>query len=217
MFGLPGLSVATRRRSLRGQVEVIGDVETAVDMAGEIRPVDIGRRRRDAAVDRRRQVAAIAGEGAAQIGDQRVPLPVGHREKFRRDHIERQAVLLGKAPGIGVVAAGEFERGLDEKAAGVIADRAERIVIDLQPRARRLACHRAGHRRRDRRLVGGLRRRNRQPRPSVRRRRRGRSRRRGTAGTGRRFRLGLARIEFWLLADAVERIETGVCRAIGGG
>ena len=146
MFGLPGLSVATRRRACAGQAGVAGDVEAAVDMAGEIRPVEIGRRRRDGAVGRRREGVAIAGERAAQIGDQRVTLPVGDGEKFRRDHIERRALRHAGAAGIGVVAAGEFDRGLDQKAAGVIADRAERIVVDLEPLARRLADHGAGHR-----------------------------------------------------------------------
>ena len=93
----------------------------------------------DRAVDGRRKVAAVAGEGAAQIGDQRVALPVGHREKFRRDHVERRAVRLDGAAGIGVVAAGEFDRGFDQEAAGIIADRAERIVVELAAAARRLA------------------------------------------------------------------------------
>ena len=205
MFGLPGLSVETRRRTSRGEVGVFGDIETAVDMAGEIRPVDIGRRRRDRAVDDRRQGAAIAGERSPEIGDQRVALPVGDGEEFRRDHPERRSLRHGGAAGIGVVAAAEFDRGLDQKAAGVIADRAERIVIDLEPLARRLAVDRAGHRRRQRRLVGGFRRRNRQPQRRVRCRRQTAA----AAGTGRRLRLGLARIEFRLLARAIERVEAG--------
>ena len=169
MFGLPGLSVATRRRACASQAGVVADVEAAVDMAGEIRPVDIGRRRRDRAVGRRRKGVAVAGERAAQVGDHSVTLPVGDREKFRRDHVERRALRHEGAAGIGVVAAAELDRGFDQKAAGVIADRAERIVVDPQPLARRLADHRAGHRRRQRRLVGGLRRRDRQAHAAVRR------------------------------------------------
>jgi hypothetical protein len=80
-------------------------------MADEIRPVDIGRRRRDRAVGVRRKGVGVAGEGAAQIGDQRVALPVGDREEFRRDHIERRALRHEGAAGIGVVAADEFDRG----------------------------------------------------------------------------------------------------------
>ena len=185
-------------------------------MADEIGPVDIGRRRGDRAVDGRRQAVAIAGERSAEIGDQRMALPVGHRQKFRRHHPERQALRLVGAAGIGVVAAAEFDRGLDQEAAGIIADRAERIVVDLQPRARRLAGHRAGHRRA---AIGGLladlRRRDRQPQLPA-RLSGGRCRRRA-ARTRRRLRLGLARIEFRFLARAVERVETGVGRAAGGG
>ncbi len=88
-------------------------------------------------------------------------LPVGDRQKFRRDDIERRTVRLRQPPGIGVVAARHFDGGSDEEAADIIADRAERIVIDLEPLARRLALYSAGHRRRNRRLVGGLRRRDR--------------------------------------------------------
>ena len=183
-------------------------------MAGEIRPVDIDRRRGDGAVGRRRKVVAVAGERSAQIGDQRVALPVGDREKFRRDHIERRSLRHEGAAGIGVVAAAQFERGLDQKAAGVIADRAERIVVDLQPLARRLADHRAGHRRRDRRLVGGSPTAGSTAAPG---RCRASATRRPAAGARRRLRLGLARIEFWLLAGAVERVVAGGGGAAGGG
>ena len=157
------------------------------------------------------QIAAVAGEGAAQIGDQRVALPVGDREEFRRDHIERRALRRREPAGIGVVAAGEFDRGLDQETAGVIADRAERIVVDPEALARRLSDHRAGHRRRDRRLVRRLRRRNRKPQPRVRR-----NRRRWTAGTDRRLRLRLPRIVFWLLALAVEQVVAGIGGAARG-
>ena len=152
---------------LRGQPGVVADVEPAVDMAGEIRAVEIGRRRRDGAVGRRRKGVAIAGERSAQVGDQGMALPVGDGEEFRRDDIERRALRHRRAAGIGVVAARELDRGFDQEAAGIIADRAERIVVDLQPLARRLADHGAGHRRRDRRLVGGLRRRDRKADPPL--------------------------------------------------
>src|ERR1019366_10481874 len=99
----------------------------------------IGRRRRARPIDDGWKVAAIAGERSPEIGDQRVALPIGGGEKFRRDHPERQPLLYGEAAGIGVVSAAEFNCGLDQKAAGVIADRAERIVIDLEGLARRLA------------------------------------------------------------------------------
>ena len=173
-------------------------------MADEVRPIDIERRRQRRAVGVRREIAAVAGEGAAQIGDQRVALPVGDRQKLRRDHVERLALRRREPAGIGVVAAGEFDRGLDQKAAGVIADRAERIVVDLEALARRLTRHRARHRRRERRLVRRRRRRNRQPQPRVRRERR------WTAGTNRRLRPRLRGIVFWLLALAVERVVAGI-------
>ena len=193
---------------------VFGDIETAVDVTVEIRPVDIGRRRRDRAIDDGWKAAAIAGERSPEIGDQRVALPIGDGEKFRRDHPERQSLGFGgKAAGIGVVAAAEFDRGLDQKAAGIIADRAERIVVDLEALARRLADDGARHRRRQRRLVGGFRTAESTTAAAqiwIRRRRR-------AAGTWRRLRLGLARIEFRLLALAVERVEAGVRCAAGGG
>src|SRR5580698_8831447 len=98
---------------------VFADVETAVDVTVEIWPVDIGRRRRGRAIDGRWKGAAIAGERSPEIGDQSVPLPIGDGDKFRRDHPERQSLLFGEAAGIGVIAAAEFNRGLDQKAAGV--------------------------------------------------------------------------------------------------
>ena len=163
MFGLPGLSVATRNRNCE-----VRRVSWLTSRRPSMWPVKSGRSRlvgadETAAVGRRRKGVAVAGERAAQIGDQGVALPVGDREKFRRDHVERRALRRSKAAGIGVVAARQLDRGLDQEAAGVVADRAERIVVDLQARARRLAGHGAGHRRRDRRLVGGLGRRDRQP------------------------------------------------------
>ena len=213
MFGLPGLSVDSSSRVCASDVGVFGDVETAIDMADEVRPGDIGRRRGDRAVDRRRQAAAVAGERAAEIGHQRVTLPIRHREKFRRHHPERQAFRHDGAAGIGVIAGADLDRRLDQETAGVIADRAERIVIDLQPLARRLAHHGAGHRRRQRCLVGGLRRRDRQPQlPGGVELRRWRRR---AAGTGRRFRLGLTRIKLRLLAGAIERVISGIGRAAG--
>src|SRR5437868_6446468 len=187
------------------------DIEAAIDVAGEIRPVYIGRRRVGRAVDRNRQMPAIAGEGAAEISDQRVAFPVRDREKLRRDHIDRQSTRLKGTAGIGIVAAGELDRRLDQETAGVIADRTERIVVELEPLARRLACDRAGHRRRQRRFVGALRRRDRQPQLSA-----GVDRWR-RAGTGRRLWPGLTRIELRLLALAVERIVAGILGAAGGG
>ena len=180
-------------------------------MADEVRPVDIERRRQRRAVAVRREVAAVAGEGAAQIGDQRVAFPVGERHEFRRDHVERPGLRRCQPAGIGVVAAGELDRGFDQETAGVIADRAERIVIDLQALARRLSHHRAGHGGRDRRLVRRFRRRNRKPQPRGRR-----NRRRRTAGADRRLRPGLPGIVFRLLALAVERVVAGIGGAARG-
>ena len=174
-------------------------------MADETRPVDIERRRQRRAVGVRREIAAVAGEGAAEVGDQRVTFPVGDREKLRRDHIERLALCCGEPAGIGVVAAGDFDRGLDQETAGVVADRAERIVVDPEALARRLSHHRARHGRRDACLVGGFRGRDREPQPRVRR-----NRRRWTTGTDRRLRLRLPRIVFRFLALAVERVVTGI-------
>ena len=77
--------------ALAGEAGIAGNVETAVDMPGEIRPLDIDRRRRDGAVGRQRKIVAVAGEGAAQVGDNSMTLPVRHREKFRRDDIEQRA------------------------------------------------------------------------------------------------------------------------------
>ncbi len=182
-------------------------------MAGEIGTVEIGRRRIDCAVDLRGQLGAIAGEGAAQVGDHGVALPVGDREEFRRDDIERRAARILQARRIAVVAAGDLDRGFDQDAAGIVADRAERIVVDPQPLARRLADHGAGHRRRDRRLVGGLRRRHREAELSADRELRRCGRRR--AGARRRLRPRLCGIVFRLLAGAVERVVTG-CGGAGG-
>jgi len=56
-----------------------------------------------------------------------MPLPVGDGEKFRRHHPERQSLWGGGAAGIGVVAGADLDRRLDQEAADVIADRAERI------------------------------------------------------------------------------------------
>ena len=66
-------------------------------------------------------------------------LPVRHREKFRRDDVERRALRHREAAGIGVVAGGKLDRALDQETADIVADRAERIVIDGQPLAQRLA------------------------------------------------------------------------------
>jgi hypothetical protein len=212
--GAAGVVGRQPQAQLRGEVDVPGNVEAAVDMARKIGPVGIGRRRRRRAVERRRQAAAIAGEGPAEVCDQRVTVPVGHRKKLRRDHIERQAVLLGKAAGIAVVAAGQFDRRLDQEAAGIIADRAERVVVELEPPARRLAGHGVRHRGRDRRPVGGIGGRNGKAQFADRIHRRWLLRRR--AGPRRRLRPGLRGIIFRRLALAVERIEARVARAVRG-
>src|ERR1700756_6001918 len=102
-------------------------------------PFDLGGRGEAPAIDGGGRRPAIAGEGAAQVRDQRMPLPVRGRQKLRRHHPERQATRLIEATGIGVVAAGELDRGLDQEGAGIIADRAERIVIDLERPPLRLA------------------------------------------------------------------------------
>src|SRR5258708_2777732 len=86
-----------------------------------------------------------------------------------------------------------------------------------QRRAGRLADHGTGHRRRKRRLVGGLGGRDCQSHARGRNHRPGRYHRRRRAGTGRRFWLYLARIKLWLLARAVERVEAGAGGAAGGG
>ena len=141
-----------------------------------------------------------------------MPLPIGDREEFRRDDHKRLADRHRKATGIGVVAAAQFDGRLDQKAAGVIADRTERIVVGFQSSARRLAIDGAGHRRSDRRLVGGLRRRNGQAHAPARRRRRcGGSRRAGSW----RFGPGLAGIKFRPPACAIERIEPYLRGAAG--
>ena len=197
----------------RGEMGILADIETAVDVTGEVGPIDIGRRRRDRAVDGRRQAVAVAGERAPEIGDQSMAIPVGHREEFRRHHPERHPLRRIEPARIGVVAAAEFDRRLDQKAAGVVADRAEGIIIDLEPLARRLAFDGAGHRRRQRCLVGKLGGRDRQSQRSG-RVDRGRCRR-GTAGPRRRFRPCLARMGLRLPACAIERIEAGVGSAVG--
>ncbi len=163
----------------------------------------------------RRQAVAVAGVRTAQVRDQRVPLPIGDREKFRRHDPERVADGQRGAARIGVVAAAQFDRGLDEKAAGIVADRPERIVVDLQALARRLTVDRASHRRRNRRLVGGLGWRDRQPHPAVRHRLTLRDRRWRTRPC--RLRPGLAGIKFRFPARAIERVEAGIRRAAGSG
>ena len=95
----------------------------------------------DQAIHGRRQAVAVAGERAPEIGDQRVALPIRHRQKFRRHHPERQALRHVGAARIGLVAAAEFDRGFYQEAAGIIADRAERIGVRQQPRARRRPGH----------------------------------------------------------------------------
>ena len=185
-------------------------------MAGEVRTIDIGRRRIDLpAVDQRRQGAAIAGEGAAQIRDNSVALPVRHREKLRRDHPLRQAVRLEDAAGIGVVAAGDLQRRLDQEAAGIVADRAERIVVQLHAPAHRLARHIVGHPGRQRLLVGALRRRHRETKLACEIFRR--LLRRLRAGTCGLLRLDLRRIIFRQLSLAIERVVAGLFRTAGRG
>ncbi|MGY3652804.1 hypothetical protein ACVWW2_008095 [Bradyrhizobium sp. LM4.3] len=200
---------------LRGQLEIAIDVDAAVDMAGKVGAVNLDRRGRGKAVDRRRHVVGVARERAAQIGDQRVALPVGHHEKVGRDDISRRADRLVQTRRIGVVAGGELEPTLDQEAAGIVADRAERILVELEAAAQRLAGHVAGQRRRHRRLVrslGGWRRDARRAERSIRRCRRHRR-----AGTDRAFRLWLSGIELWLQPLAVERIVSGGAGAIGSG
>ena len=118
------------------------------------------------------------------------------------------------AARIGVVAAAEFDRRLDQKAAGVIADRAERIVIDLEPLARRLAITVPAIAGGSGALLassdGGIDNRN-NPAAST----------GGGAGPDCRVRAavsaGLARIGLRLLAGAIERVEAGIGGAVGGG
>ena len=143
-------------------------------------------------------------------------IPVGDSEKFRRHHIERGSPGNERATRIGVVAAREFDRGFDQEAAGVVADRAERIVIGFEAPARRLAVDGPGHGRRHRRLVGARRWRQ---RDWWRWRRGGgwsRLQRHRAARSGR-LTPRLARKQFWLLVVAIERIEAGVRGAAGGG
>jgi hypothetical protein len=63
----PGLDVRAAgivgrnpQAGLRGDIGVAGDIEAAVDMAGEIRTVDIGRRGIDRAIERQRKSATSA-------------------------------------------------------------------------------------------------------------------------------------------------------------
>src|SRR5262249_6490181 len=118
------------------------------------------------------------------------------------------------AARIGVIAAGNFDRRFDQETAGVVADRAERIIVGLEPLARRLTLYAAGHRGRDRHLVGAFRRRDRQAQLARQVRPGGRRRR---AGTWRRFWPCLRRIILWLLPCAVERIIAGVSGPARGG
>ena len=179
-------------------------------MAGEIRPADVGRRRRNRAIDKLRHTVAIAGEGTAQIGDQRMPLPVGDCQKFRRDHPEWRAVRIDQATWIGLVTAAQFDRGLDQEAAGVIAHCSEWIDIDRQRLAGRLADGRTRHRSRHRRAIRRERRRRRNTSTRIRvgrafgLRRYRRARSRGSFG------LGLAGIKLRRLALAVKGVESGL-------
>ena len=179
-------------------------------------PGDIGRRRGDRAVDDRRQIIAIAGVGAAQIGHQRMPLPVGYGEKLRRHHPERKTLRHEGAARVAVVAAAELNRGLDQEASSVIADRAERIVVQLQdacvaaaplrcrrPRAAPASCWRTAMARSTTAIVpaglscgggGG-----------------------GLPGPGDGFGLVCPGIELRLLAGAIERVESGIGGTAGRG
>ncbi len=183
-------------------------------MAGEIGAVDLDRRGRGKAVDRRRHVVGVARERAAQIRDQRVALPIGRHEQVGRDDIGRRADRLVQARRVGVVACGELEPALDQEAAGIVADRAECILVELEAAAQRLAGHVAGQRRRHRCLVRGLGGRRRDARRAERSLRRCRRHRR--AGADRALRLRLSGIELRLLSLAVERIVAGGAGAIGG-
>lgn len=120
--------------------------------------------------------------------------PVGSDQEVGRDAVERRAARLGEAPGVAVVTAPDFHRGLGEEAAGAEADLTERIVVEPETTARRLTGDGAGDRGRHRRGdAHGPRR---------------RGRVRPVAGTDR-LRLRCARVKFRLEALAVERIEAG--------
>src|SRR6185437_6140882 len=105
--GEPGLDVRAAgivgrdpQPRLPGEIEIPGDIEPAVDMAGEVRPVEIGRRRIGLAVERRRQRAAITGEGAAQINETTLAATSGvlvHTYSFEVDHdFRRWLTGIGK-------------------------------------------------------------------------------------------------------------------------
>src|SRR5882762_9663351 len=130
MLGLPGLSVERRKRTWP---------KTWVSRLTSRRPSTWPMK---------------SGRSRLTGADQSVALPVGDGEKLRRDDIERRSLRHEGSRRIGVVATAELDRGFDQETAGVITDRAERIVVDPQALARRLARDRAGHCGRDRRLVG---------------------------------------------------------------
>src|SRR3569833_2437012 len=113
-------------------------------MTSEIRPVETGRGRSNGAVSGRKGVA-VTRERTSEIGDNGVTLPIGDCEKFRGHHVERRSLCKGKASGIAVIAATQFEGRLDQEAASVVADSAEWSGGGGRPRARRRAEHGAGH------------------------------------------------------------------------
>ena len=204
MFGLPGLSVNSRIRNWPSSLVSRDDVEPAVDMAVESRAIDVGRRGRrrrcryPAAAWCRSRCRSRADRPPARDGpNPRSPSVPGRR---RRTPNSCGGVRCGR---IGVVAAAGLHGRLDQEAAGVIADRAERIVVAPQPPTRRLPRHGTGDRRGNRRAVdpGGWQRR--------RRHRRGRP-----VARTEPVRPRLPRIESVGLAPAIQRI---VARDRGAG
>ncbi len=162
-IGTAGIVGTDPQPQFRIDAGIVRHVETSINLSGKIRPIYIRRHRRDdrltEIVDPRRKRPLVSRKRAAQIGDERVAFPIGGGHEFGRHHIECRPLRLVEPAGIGVVAARQFHRRLDEETSDVIADGAERIVVTLQAAARGLSAHVSCHRRCDRRLVGGRRRR----------------------------------------------------------
>ena len=119
MFGLPGLSVPTRNLVSRS---------TRLSRVTSMRPLSL-----ESTVGPvlRRQLA-VSDVAAAQVAGEFVARPVRIEFQFRRDHrVPRRRGVL-RARRVGVVAAGELDRGLEVEGADLDADRIERRL--LRPR-----------------------------------------------------------------------------------
>ncbi len=113
------------------------DVDAAVDFRIEKRPIE-----------RRREVFAIIGVGAANVGGQRMARPVGLHQQFRRDDIVRGSAAAWHVRWIGVVAGRKLDRREKQKRPAANADRRIRVAGGDRQRPLRHRAERQGVERR---------------------------------------------------------------------